>query len=141
VVNQIFIGMLLVGVTVVIQALFTVVGLRCLDWIETRKHRLSHRHAIFIIVFFVVLMFAGITVDICVWAAFYHLSEALPHLEEALYFSASTFTTLGYGDIIPSKSWRLIASFEAGTGLMIFGWATAFVMIAIQHFYVSHRSK
>lgn len=139
--HQILIGALLVGLTVIFQAAFTVVGLRCLDWLERRKHRFSHHHAIFIIVFFVLLMFVAIVIDIWIWAAFYHVSGALADLEEALYFSTVTFTTLGYGDIILAKEWRLLASFEAANGLIIFGWATAFVVAAVQHFYFWHRSK
>ena len=139
--RQILIGALLVGVTVIFQAAFTVVGLRCLDWLERRKHRFSHYHAMFIIVFFVLLMFVGIVIDIWIWAVFYNASGALADFEEALYFSTVTFTTLGYGDVLPSEEWRLLASFEAANGLMIFGWATAFVVAAIQHFYVWHRSK
>lgn len=129
------------GLTVVFQAAVTVVGLRCLDWLERRKHEFSHHHAIYIIVFFVILMFVGIAFDIWIWAAFYYWNDVLPDFEEALYFSTATFTTLGYGDVILSKEWRLLASFEGANGLMIFGWATAFVMAAIQHFYVWHRSK
>lgn len=139
--RQMLIGTVLIGLTVIFQAAFTVVGLRCLDWLERHKHRFSHHHAIFIIVFFVLLMFVGIGIDIWIWAVFYHASGALADLEEALYFSTVTFTTLGYGDVILSKEWRLLASFEAANGLMIFGWATAFVVTAVQHFYVWHRSK
>lgn len=139
--NQLLTGVALVAVTVIFQAVFTVTGLRCLEWLEGRRRRVSHHHAIYIIVFFVFLMFFGIVIDVCIWAVFYYKSGALAQFEEALYFSASTFTTLGYGDIVPSEGWRLIASFEAANGLIIFGWSTAFIMAAIQHSYGWHRSK
>ena len=139
--HQIVIGAALVGITVVIQAGFTVVGLSVLDRLGEHKRRLGHHHAIGIIVFFVLLMFLAIVMDVWMWAGFYWFSGALHDLEEALYFSTATFTTLGYGDVVLSKEWRLLASFEAANGLIIFGWATAFVVAAIQHFYVWQDSK
>ena len=139
--RQILIGLGLVGLTIVFQALVTVVGLRCLDWLELRKKNFSHRHAVAVTVFFVLLMFFALIVDVWMWAAFYFFAGISPSFEEALYFSTTTFTTLGYGDVIPPREWRVLAAFEAGNGLMIFGWATAFVVAAIQHFNVWLSSR
>jgi len=47
------------------------------------------------------------------------LSESDFH--SALYFSIVTFTTLGYGDVIPVKQYRLVAASEAVCGLLLFG--------------------
>jgi hypothetical protein len=134
--HQIFIGAGLVGVTVVFQAGFTLIGLSILGRLGRRKKRFAHHHAIGIIVFFVMLMFAAIVLDVWMWALFYYVAGALVDFEEALYFSTTTFTTLGYGDVVLSSDWRLLGGFEAANGLLIFGWATAFVIAAIQHFYV-----
>lgn len=130
------IGVALLGLTVAIQAAFTLAGMRCLDWLESRKRRFTHRHAMLMIMFFVLLMFLAVVLDVWLWAGFYYGSEKFQTFEEALYFSTTTFTTLGYGDIIPAKEWRLLASFEAANGLIIFGWATAFVVAAIERFYL-----
>lgn len=139
--HQILVGAALVGVSVVFQAGFTVAGLSVLDRLGARKKRFAHHHAIAIIVFFVMLMFFAIVIDVWMWAAFYYFAGALNNIEEALYFSTATFTTLGYGDVVLSKEWRLLGSFEAANGLIIFGWATAFVVAAIQHFYVWHDAN
>jgi hypothetical protein len=39
-----------------------------------------------------------------------------------------TFTTLGYGDIVLEGNWRLFGAIEAGNGLILFGWSTAFLL-------------
>lgn len=39
-----------------------------------------------------------------------------------LYFSAETFTTLGYGDVVPHGDLRLLAGIEALNGLLLIGW-------------------
>jgi hypothetical protein len=39
--------------------------------------------------------------EITVWALFYVSTDALPDLQSGLYFSAVTYTTTGYGDLVP----------------------------------------
>ena len=63
----------------------------------------------------------------------------MPDLEKTLYFSMVTFTTLGYGEIVLGEQWRLLASFEAANGIIIFGWTTAIVVAAVQRVYASAR--
>ena len=53
---------------------------------------------------------------------------ALPDFESALYFSTTSFTTIGYGDVVLEKSWRLFGAVEGANGLLLFGWSTAFLI-------------
>ena len=48
---------------------------------------------------------------------------------ELLYFSAETFTSLGFGDIIPSGPMRLLCSFEPLNGLILLGWSASFIEV------------
>lgn len=68
-------------------------------------------------------------------AVLYRALDAVRTLEEAAYFSMETFTTLGYGDITLDKDWRLLSSFEAANGLLMFGWSTALIFAAVQWIY------
>jgi hypothetical protein len=61
--------------------------------------------------------------------------RALQSIEDALYFSTPTFTTVGYGDIVLGREWRQLATFEAVNGWIIFRWATALIMTVIQRLY------
>jgi len=56
-------------------------------------------------------------------------------LEAALYFATVSFTTVGYGDLVLEDRWRLLGSFIAANGMIIFGWTTALVFIAVQRIY------
>lgn len=62
--------------------------------------------------------------EIVVWGAFYLSWGCLPDLESALYFSGVTYTTLGYGDLVLPKPWRLFAPLEGLTGILMCGLST-----------------
>jgi voltage-gated potassium channel len=66
-----------------------------------------------------------------IWAAFYLLSGILPELETALYFSITSYTTVGYGDVVLPAPWRLLGPIEAAVGILMFGWTTAIIVAAI----------
>jgi len=80
----------------------------------------------------VVGLFLVSVLDAVMWAHVYLRVGAIEQLETALYFSMVTFTTLGYGDVTLPDDWRLLASFEAANGIMMFGWSTALVAAFIQ---------
>ena len=65
-------------------------------------------------------------VEITLWAAIYVLARAMPDLPSAVYFSAVTYTTTGYGDLVLPPDWRLIGAVEALTGILMCGWSTGF---------------
>ncbi len=74
-------------------------------------------------------------IQIWIWAVFYLIVDALPNFEEALYFSTSTFTTVGFGDIVLDKTWRLISAFQSANGFILFGWSTAFIFEVMSKLY------
>jgi hypothetical protein len=49
-------------------------------------------------------------------------------LETALYFSTSSFSTIGYGDIVIDHKHRLVAAIEGANGFLLIGWSTAFLV-------------
>ena len=52
-----------------------------------------------------------------------------------MYFSAETFTSLGYGDVIPSGDLRMLAGAEALNGLLLIGWSASYTYIAMERFW------
>jgi voltage-gated potassium channel Kch len=68
------------------------------------------------------------TIEAWFWAYIYLLLGEFSTINDALYFSISTATTVGYGDVVMSEQWRLLSSFEAMGGWLLFGVSTAFLM-------------
>ncbi|MEO1615793.1 MAG: potassium channel family protein [Planctomycetota bacterium] len=74
-------------------------------------------------------------IEVLVWALVYLLIptiEGIQTLEEAIYFSTVTFTTLGYGDVTLSGNWRMLSAIQGATGLLICGWSTAILLAVVQ---------
>jgi hypothetical protein len=65
-------------------------------------------------------------VEIWSYAALYYQVGAIRSFEDALYFSTATYSTIGYGDLTLSKSWRVLGAIEGANGVILLGWSTAF---------------
>ncbi len=70
-------------------------------------------------------------IEISVWALFYFLDNRLPDAESAFYFSGVTYTTTGYGELVLSRPWRLLAPVEAMTGILMCGLSTGFFFAVV----------
>lgn len=73
-------------------------------------------------------VFALHTVEIWAYAMLYRMLGETVSFEQALYFSTTTFSSLGLGDVVLSPRWRLISAIEAANGVILFAWSTAFLM-------------
>jgi voltage-gated potassium channel Kch len=75
-------------------------------------------------------------VEITVWAVYFTNRGAMPDLDSALYFSAVTYTTTGYGDMVLPESWRLLSGVEALTGILMCGWSTGFFFAIVNQIFI-----
>jgi hypothetical protein len=76
--------------------------------------------------------------EMAVWAAAYATANVLPDFETALYFSLKSYTTVGYGDVLPPDSWRLLGPMEAAVGILMLGWSTSIIVASVQRMYNPH---
>lgn len=67
-------------------------------------------------------------IEIGIFAAFYLSVGAMHVLEEALYYSASAYATLGRTAEYFPDEWRLMGAIEALIGFLLIGWSTAFIV-------------
>jgi hypothetical protein len=80
-------------------------------------------------------------VEIAVWGSFYAWQQCMPDLQSSLYFSAVTYTTTGYGDLVLPKDWRLVGGIEALTGILMCGWSTGFFFAVVGKMYRAGRES
>jgi hypothetical protein len=73
--------------------------------------------------------------EAAVWAAVHLGLGVLADWDTGIYFSIVTMTTVGYGDVILSGDWRLLAAFQAMTGMLVFGLSAAFLFAILQHYW------
>jgi voltage-gated potassium channel len=76
-------------------------------------------------------LFALHAVEIWAYAALYAVAGALGSFEEALYFSTSTYATVGYGDVVLKQGWRVLGAIEGANGVILLGWSTAFFVSVV----------
>ncbi|SDM75785.1 potassium channel family protein [Maricaulis salignorans] len=95
-----------------------------------RPHQSMARQTGFIMLI-VFGLFAIHAVEIWAYALLYLALGEFSTLESALYFATSTFTTLGYGDVLLSQEWRLVGAIEGFNGFLLIGWSTAFLVTVI----------
>jgi len=55
--------------------------------------------------------------------------------DDFFYFSASSYTTLGMGDIVPTGAMRSVVAMESLVGLVMIGWSTSFTYISMRKFW------
>jgi hypothetical protein len=56
-------------------------------------------------------------------------------LMDCIYFSAETYTSLGFGDVTPFGALRLLVGAEALNGLLLIGWSASYAFIAMERYW------
>ena len=88
------------------------------------------RHTILLIMVFSGIMFLHI-IETNLWAGFYYGRGLFNDFETSLYFSLTSYTTIGYGDVLLPQRWRLLGAIEGISGVLLCGISTAFIFAVI----------
>ena len=105
------------------------------EMLALRRHRfarrLGFRHLtpLLMLIFFVITTLHVLAA--CIWATFYTWYKLFPDWETSLYFSLSSYTTIGYGDTVLPQAWRLLGAMEGLLGVLLCGVSTAFLFAII----------
>jgi voltage-gated potassium channel len=84
-------------------------------------------------------LFALHAIEIWSYAALYWGVAAFGTFESALYFSTSTYATIGYGDLVLPANSRLIGAIEGANGIILLGWSTAFFFAVVDRMKLLER--
>jgi len=123
-------GLLIANITVAAVAAFALemVFKRSHPWLITPPQRPK---LLLLLIGVGLWVLAVITSAVWIWALTLWSLGAFGTVEESVYFSLAAFTTLGLGDVVPPKEWRILAAMAAANGFLSFGLLTALVIEAL----------
>ncbi|RPJ10174.1 MAG: two pore domain potassium channel family protein [Deltaproteobacteria bacterium] len=133
--SNIAIGAILILLTTVVHAGGMSLSLRSISSRSITAGSGLYLSRVFSVGRVVMIMYLIAIIEVLIWAAASLAFDVIEGFEKAIYFSAVTFTTLGYGDVVLDGSRRLLSSLEAINGIIMFGWSTAIVIAAVQRIY------
>ena len=119
--HQIGAGLLLLSLTLCLQVA-GVAGL--IEWLKRVLVRDADRHGpaysarLVVPSTLAIIVLHGLV--ILLWASFYR-TLCFPSWEIAFYFSATSYSTVGYGDVVLPTEWRLLGPLESITGVLMCG--------------------
>lgn len=125
---------LLVSVCVAVHGLGMVFGLR---WVKRKRPAHHHHFGLAAMFWILVRVVYGLLLlhlaQITAWALLYRWVGCLPDFATAFYYSATSYSTVGFGDVVPDGHWRIMGSVEAVTGVLMFGWSTGVLFSVVNH--------
>lgn len=130
--NEVIIAFAIVAICVVIHTLGMLTFAR---WMLKRraliygKPRLM-KSALLLITVFAVVIFLHLT-EAALWAGFYWSQSLFENFETSFYFSLTSYTTIGFGDVILPTRWRLLGAVEGISGVLLCGVSTAFIFATV----------
>lgn len=123
--RQMLLGLAISALNIVIHALVMTLVLQVALKMEAfAKRRLSIVLSTAMTATALVLMAAHV-VEVCVWAAAYGVLGVTASSERLIHFAFVNYTTLGYGDQLPTRRWEVLGPMTAMNGVLLFGWSTA----------------
>lgn len=78
-------------------------------------------------------------IHIFLWASCFHWGDCFADFATSFYYSATSYSTVGYGDVSPPGNWRILGAVEAVTGVLMFGWSTGVIFAVFQHLLGKYR--
>lgn len=90
-----------------------------------------------------VLLYAGVYVLMIEHGGFGNIGgmDRHPAFADVFYFSITTYTTLGIGDLFPHGALRIVSGIEALNGLVLVGWTASFTYLKMERYWQVPEEK
>jgi len=139
--HQLLIALLLSAITVLIHSLGSYAVFVWVISYLTRHPEPSLVQGWWVMLRFVVDLLLLHALEVAVWAQFYAYMHLFPDTGTAYYFSLTSYTTVGYGDVVLTRPWRFMGPWEAMLGVLMFGWSTAALAALLHRFHEIRLQK
>lgn len=132
------VSLILTGITVLIHGIGTLYAVLHIVrlWVRRRYGQKALDVEMLIIRLVSCLLLLHL-IEAGVWASFYYFSGTIASFETAAYYSLTSYTTVGYGDVVLTGHWRLMGPIEASVGVLMMGWSTGIIVTVILKAYNS----
>jgi voltage-gated potassium channel len=111
-------------------------------WLRAHFARATNKlgllHSAVLLVRFINVIVVLHTLQILLWAGFYRWN-CFRSWESAFYFSATSYSTVGYGDLVLPRMWRTLGPVESVTGVLMCGLSVS-ALFAIVTFLVQREN-
>ena len=105
------------------------------DWLLDQRDKRHEQIGTFGYMFLLIASFTVIfilhLVEVCIWGVFFFARSLFPDFETSIYFSITSYTTIGFGDVVLPRAWRMLGGIEGITGVLLCGLSTAFVFAIV----------
>ena len=98
--------------------------------LEPEVHRLGPVRSAMLMVRLITAFIVLHIFEILLWAAFYRWL-CFPLWESAFYFSAASYATVGYGDVVLPQTWRTLGPVESIIGVLMCGLSASFLFAIV----------
>jgi len=99
----------------------------------------------------VIACFAAHTVEVWLYAVAYMIIQQLGlgalqgkvegQFADFLYFSATSYSTLGFGDVFPTGAIRIVSGVQGINGLFLIAWSTSFTYFVMDRLWPLHPDR
>jgi hypothetical protein len=127
---NLLLGTVIISTTVVIHTFGLIFITKAMTYLVSHFRMHGRRSRTVAMITVMMGLFGVITAEIWLWAGFYMTLAVFDDLPTALYFSITTFATVGFGDVVPNEYWRILAALEGINGFLLIGWSTAYLIAA-----------
>ena len=105
------------------------------EWLMDRREKLERQTSLPRLTLVLILVFA-VTIllhlmEAAIWASFYQWWDLFPNYETSLYFSLTSYTTMGFGDVLLPQRWRFLGGIEGFSGVLLCGVSTSFFFVIV----------
>jgi Na+/H+-dicarboxylate symporter len=130
-VQQFSAAVVLVMLTIVLHSAGTAA---LIQWVKARIdwriHRFGPLRATVLMVRLTSLIVCLHVLEILLWAWFYRW-KCFATWEPAFYFSATSYSTVGYGDVVLQRAWQALGPIESITGVLMCGLSASFLFAIV----------
>lgn len=136
------VGLPMMLLCLIIQVLFAYGGVRhCVRYLRNHAGPITLSTGVRPLLIAMLIMMLGTLVQLVVWGVLFLWLGEFDELYEAIYHSAVNFASLGYGDIVMSRPWKMLGALEAINGVLMLGMSAAALMAILQQLIHSEYER